>query len=170
MTPATLTQTRARLRELLLAVPGSGLVHERERYAADEARFRAQYLYTLPDPALDAWGDKQHIRGWHIRRVGTAETTAAGRVLNEHTWQVRGYMALSDEIASELIFDELIERLRAAVRFDGALGLPGLVGHVEQQRGMQVLRAEPVWFCSVLCHSATLQLTTRALIDMRRTV
>lgn len=167
MNIATLAQTRERLQALLLAVPGVGHVHLYERYHSSEAAFRAQYLYTLPDAALDAWGSQPHIRGWYIRRVATSESTAAGRILNEHSWQLRGYMALADEIGSELIFDELIERMRAAVRYDQALGLPGLLGQIEQPRGMQVADAGPVRFCGALCHSAVLQLSTRTLAPSR---
>ena len=63
-----------------------------------------------------------------MRRTATTEVNANGRLLSEHRWLIRGYMAFKDAVASELIFDDLVERIRAAVRVDTTLGLPGLLG------------------------------------------
>lgn len=168
-TPSTLAATRSALQALLGAVPAAGVVHACERFATTEQGFKQAYLYTHTDPALDAFAAEPHIRGWYIRRANTTETTTNGRILNEHTWLVRGYLAFRDAIASEIIFDELVERMRDAVRVDGALGLPGLVGSSPfEERGVQVADAGPVFFAGVLCHSAILECKTRNWVDLAR--
>lgn len=167
-TPATLQQTRERLQQLLQGVPGVGNVHVRERYTGSESKFRELYLYTLADPALDAFAGAAHLRGWHIRRIATEEMAVGANLLNTHTWQVRGYLSFNDEFASELIFDDLVERMREAVRWSPSLGLPRLSGGQSQERGAQLVNAGPVYFCGVLCHSAVLQLTTTAHIERPR--
>lgn len=172
MMPTTLAATRDALVGLLRAVPGVGLVHPHEVYAVDERGFRNAYLYTHHDHALDALCSEAHIRGWYLRRVATRETVLNVRMQNEHTWHVRGYMAFNNAAHSELIFDDLIERMRAAVRGPGdALGLPALLGTgggAAVERGMQVSGAGPVIFAGVLCHSAVLELTTRHWVEARR--
>lgn len=164
-----LADTRAALLALLRAVPAVGLVHATERYARNESAFREAYLYTHTDPAVDAFGEDSHIRGWYVRRAATAETTVNGRIMNEHTWLVRGFLAFQDEIESELIFDEMIERIRDAVRVDSSLGLPGLIGAQPfQERGVQVASVGPVMFAGVLCHSAALEFKTRNWVEWRK--
>lgn len=168
-TPSTLADTRTALLALLRAVPAVGVVHPCERYASSEQGFKQAYLYTHTDPAADAFGTDSHVRGWYIRRAGTSESTANGRIMNENTWLVRGYLAFKDAIESELIFDELVERMRDAVRVDGSLGLPGLIGSGPfQERGVQVTSAGPVIFAGVLCHSAALEFKTRNWVEWRK--
>ena len=168
-TPTTLAASRSALLALLQAVPAVGVVHPCERYASNEAGFKQAYIYTHADPEFDAFANEAHIRGWYLRRTSTREINANGRVLNEHTWLVRGYLAFKDAIASELIFDELVERMRDAARLDGSLGLPGLLGSsVNEERGIQVTGAGPVLFAGVLCHSAALQLKTRNWVEWRK--
>jgi len=160
--PNTLAASRAALLALLSDVPAVGVVHPCERLADGEEGFKRAYLHKHTDPATDGFGATAHIRGWYIRRTATSEVTANGSILNEHTWLVRGYMSFNDAISSELIFDDLVERMRDAVRVDGTLGLPGLLGSgVSDERGIQVESAGPVFFAGVLCHSAALRLKTR---------
>jgi hypothetical protein len=148
---------RAAIVAMMVAVPNIGQVHAQERYLPDEGKFKQVYLFELPD------GSKQ-IRGWWLRRVRTLErTVSTGSVMNEHTWQWRGYMAFKDADATELTFDDLIEAYRDAFRADPTLGgvceqNPLDIGQGED--GVQVVDAGPVTFSSVLCHSAVLQLKT----------
>ena len=152
---SSLAQIRAAIVAMHAAVASVGVVHNRERYAKTEAKFRELFVFT---PA----GGVQQVRGWWWRRVATAESSVStGTVMNVHTWECRGYMAFNDEAASELEFDALVEALRDAVRADPTLG-----GVCEQNPmsgepdGVQVTDAGPVMFCGVLCHSAVLQLRT----------
>jgi hypothetical protein len=139
------------------AVDGFGIVHARERYVPDEAKFRQAYLVD------DGNGGKQ-LRGWWLRRVRTTERTVTIRSsMVAHTWQWRGYMAFNDQAESELLFDDLIEAYRDAFRADPTLGgvceaSPEDIGSGED--GVQVIDAGPVTFCGVLCHSAVLQVKT----------
>lgn len=166
--PSTLAQSREALLQVLRTVPGAGVIHDRERYAASEQAFRTLYVYTPTDPDVDAFGVKPHIRGWYMRRTATTEVTENGRVLNEHTWSIRGYMAFQDEMGSELVFDELVERMRDAVRVNPTLGLASLLGaSVATERGVQVASAGPVFFAGALCHSALLELRTRNWAEWR---
>lgn len=168
MTAVTLSAARSSLLAVLAAVPAVGLVHSRERFASSEAEFRKLYLYS-PAQAVDGFGLEPHIRGWYLRRTATAEVNANGRILNEHRWLIRGYLAFKDAVESELIFDELVERIRSAVRVDTTLGLPGMLGgSTQEERGVQLASAGPVMFAGVLCHSAMLELCTRSWVEWRK--
>ncbi|MBX3588849.1 MAG: hypothetical protein KF796_19630 [Ramlibacter sp.] len=150
-----LATIRAAVVAQMAAVPGIGLVHAYERYARAEAKFRELFV-TTPD------GEDQQIRGWWLQRAATEEkTVSTGTVVNVHTWRWRGYMALNDEQASALRFDELIEAYRDVVRADPTLGGVCEQNSVEDgEDGVQVIDSGPVLFCGVLCHSALLQLKT----------
>lgn len=147
---------RAAIVAALASVPDMGVVHNRERYATDNSKFAALYLYT---PA----GGKPQIRGWWLRRVETEERTdtfGPGTTTNVHTWHVRGYMAFADADASELVLDELVEEFRAVVRDDPTLGGACEQPPEEETDGVQVLDAGPVMFAGALCHSVLLQIRT----------
>jgi len=149
---------RQALAALIGAVPMAGLVHDHEPYAAQEAAFRTKYLWTLPSGA-------RQVRGWFIRRTGTRETElGVARVLNMHTWQVRGFMALDDAADTEIEFDELIEAIRKAYRADPTLGGAADLSPADGA-GINVTDSRPVVFCGVLCHSAVLTLTTHAYLS-----
>lgn len=140
------------------AVPEVGVVHAYERYIRADDKFRQLYLYTPPV------GTPQ-LRGWWVRRVATAESSPniSPRTRNVHTWHVRGYMVLNDEAASELVFDELVEAVRDAVRADltfGGVADLGPLNDGDNTEGAQVVDTGPVMFCGVLCHSALLEIRT----------
>lgn len=149
---------RAALVALLLAVPNVGRVHDYQRYAREDSAFRTHYLHTLP-------GGAKQLRGWQISRVGVAEQlVGVGRVLNEHSWWIRGYLALDDAAATELAFDGLVEDIRAAYRADPTLGGLSTAEPITEEDGIQMRDAGPVMFCGVLCHSALLTLQTREYV------
>lgn len=151
---STLQAHRDAIVAVMETVTDVGHVHDRERYARDESGFRALYQFT-------PLGGEPQIRGWWIRRIQTEESSVdTGGPLNAHTWQLRGYMTFNDAAASELAFDELIERIRDAVRTDLTLGGICDLGPMDETEGVQVLDAGPVMFAGVLCHSVVLQLKT----------
>ena len=154
---STPDQIRAAIVARIASVPDAGIVHDRERYLRAEERFRRLYVTTLAD------GSEQ-LRGWWVRRESVRETQPSiGRRLDVTSWHVQGFLALSDEAATETTFDDLIEQIRDAFRADLSLG--GLVdagGMGSEPDGLQLLDVGPVTFCGVLCHSATLSLTTHS--------
>lgn len=149
-----LSQHRAALVTLFGSVPEVGLVHPEEPYAKTQAAFQALYQWT--DPAS---GEKQ-VRGWFLHRLRTLEQElGVGRVMNVHTWRIRGFMTL-ESLTSGQVFDELIESMRDAFRADPTLGGVAQPGPVGQPGGVQVVESGPVVFSGVLCHSAQLELKT----------
>lgn len=151
----TLPAIRTALVAAIAAVPDVGVVHSRERYVRDEAKFRELFVPAGITPP--------QVRGWWVRRRSTmrrAINLANGIVL--HEWAIRGYMALNDEQASELVFDGLVESIAIAVPADPTLAAlcdPGPAAG-DDTNGIQVADAGPVLFCGVLCHSAVLTLKT----------
>lgn len=134
----------------LEAVAGIGVVQPYERYAKDLARLRELYVY------------QSQVRGWFVRRAGWRETAQAGELRTVDTrWQIRGYLSLDDDGASELAFDALVHLIHEAFRADDTLG--GIVDSLwtDQAAGVQGDDLGPVMFAGVLCHGARLSLTTR---------
>ncbi|WP_394789110.1 hypothetical protein [Rhodoferax sp.] len=160
---STLAPVRAAIKAKLAGVPQIGHVHDYERFVREEGKFRSLFEFDLVN------GSKQ-LRGWWLRRTRTQELAIAMyRSVDVHTWQIRGYMALNDEDASELAFDELIEAFRDAVRADPTFGGicepdPGEQGGQAAVQLVEVVDVGPVRFCGVLCHSAVLQLRTWSYI------
>ena len=165
---STLSEQRAAILAAVQAVAGIGQVHNRERYSPDETQLRQLYTYTPPTgSATDAMTDP-HVRGWWIRRSGTQEWQAnAARTVNLTTWQIQGLLSLDDAASSELILEDVIERLRSAIRTDltfGGVFSPGPVvvssEADDRNTGVQVIENSSKLFAGVLCHSTLLQLTT----------
>lgn len=150
---------RAAIVAKLGAVAEVGRVHDLEPWGRTQAEFEAQYLHTLPD------GAKQ-LRGWFVRRTRTVETTAGlGRTINEHTWQLRCFMALDSAARSEIAFDTLVEAVRRAFRNDLTLGGAVQPGPVNRPAGLSLTDSTPAMFVGVLCHAATLSLATVEYLD-----
>lgn len=153
---STVAQIRDAIVAVHAAVASVGPVHKYERYSNVEDKFRQLFVVE------PGGGQPKQIRGWWWRRVATREAkVSTGTTVNVHTWQCRGYMALADDQASELVFDGLVEAIRAAFRANPTLGGVCDQNPLEgDEDGVQVLEMAPVLFCGVLCHSATLQLKT----------
>ena len=155
---STLAAHRAAIVAMLQAVPDVGIVHDEEPYAREQAAFKAKYLWT------DGSGQQQ-LRGWYVVRTGTRETTlGVGRVLNVHTWRIRGFMALMPPDSGKT-FDALVEAMRQLFRDDETLGGDVNPGPLSTQTGLQVVDRGPVAVSGVLCHCATLQLQTYAYLN-----
>lgn len=137
------------------AVPQVGKVHDYERYSQTESKFREFFV-------ADLGGGVRQLRGWWWRRTATRESSiSTGTTLNVHTWECRGYMAVSDADASEKVFSQLVEDFRTVIRDDPTLGGVCEQNAVEgEEDGVQVTDMGPVMFCGVLCHCAVLQLKT----------
>lgn len=146
---------RAAVVAKLATVPGIGVVHDRERFAADQKKLRD--LYTLDDKLL----------GWFVSRNARREVSAfVGRNTIVSHWRIQGFKAMDDANSSETALAALIDAACDAFRADETLG--GAVFEISDATlddtskpvGLQLEKTEPVMFCGVLCHGARLSLTT----------
>jgi hypothetical protein len=149
---------RAAIAARMLTVPGLGVLHLYERYTAKEAGLAALFMWQPPAPP----GAAKQLRGWFIRRLTLRETELTHTsTLVAVGWQLRGFMAIQDAIASEIVMDGVADGIRAAIKADETLGglldgrpdPPGVVG-------AQLAESGPFMFGGVLCHGIRLDLTT----------
>ena len=149
--------TRAAIVAALRAVPGIGAVHDHEPYANQNTTLRALYVVQTDDG--------EQLRGWYVRRVSFRVVRNGGglpRVFT--TWQIRGFMALSEEAGSELAFDALVDAVRGAFDADPSMGGAVLSTlSADGEVGVQLSASGPVMFAGVLCHAADLTLTTETI-------
>lgn len=156
---ATLETIRAAIGAHLLAVPDIGVVHPYERYARTEKSMAELFMWQpsgVPAPPRE-------LRGWFVRRTGEgyfADTSTSDEVRID--WQIRGFMALRDDGATELLFDHLVNAVRNRFLSDVTLGglLDAVVARGEAL-GPQLVESGPYMFCGVLCHGARLAWTTK---------
>jgi len=86
------------LKTKIAAVPGVGVVHNYERWAADWGALVNLYVSN----------DK--LNGWHITRRSTPESWDSMPVVERyHTFEISGIYALKDADASEKTFQDLVE-------------------------------------------------------------
>lgn len=143
------------IREAIVAklqnVPGIGRVQAYQRYSDD--------LASLSDFYMDGDG---LLLGWYVRRVSVDEGRIGKQTPEVTKWEIVGFRAVVDADESELLFNDLIDAVRAAFRDDAwpSLGRDVHTRVGEGESGIQVKTIEHVVFgAGVLCHSATLGLT-----------
>lgn len=135
-------------------VPGIGTVHAYERYAADMAALAR--LYTRNGLLL----------GWFVSRGAVRESAPSrGRRVESATWHITGYRGFVDADASELLFAELVDAIRARFRTSDALGGAWPWDGDGGQAGIQVEDAGTALFAGVLAHYAKLSLPTTRYLD-----
>lgn len=151
------TATRAAIVAALRAVPGIGAVHDHEPYANQNTTLRALYVVQTDDG--------EQLRGWYVRRVSfRVVRNGGGRPRVFTTWQIRGFMALSEEAGSELAFDALVDAVRGAFDADPSMGGAVLSTlSADGEVGAQLSASGPVMFAGVLCHAADMTLTTETI-------
>src|SRR5690606_17536650 len=129
-----------------------GVVQIHERYATQLSELKTLYQAVPGGP----------LAGWFITRRSTREIGInIPAYLEVVGWELRGFMALNDAAASELVFDDVIEGIRDAIRADLTLGGTVLKCGLLQanaERGVQLDDAGPVMFAGVLCHGARIRL------------
>lgn len=145
---------RAAIVAQLQAISDVGQVFDYERYAKDDAAFRELY----------AAGER--VLGWHVRRVARKESPDFNEVLT--TWEIRGFMALQDAEASELFFDDLIDRIGDAWRANPTMDRAVLYPKDGAEVVPELVDSGPALFAGVLCHGARLRLVTRHVIEATR--
>jgi len=153
---STAAQIRAAIVATMRTVPGIGVVQDRERYAKDMPSLKAMYQAS-----------GKGLLGWFVRRQQIVETDRIQpRSVEYLRWRIQGVMAFDDASASELVFDDLIEQLRAAFRandtLSGTVAQCALAGGKEA--GLQLDDAGPVSFAGVVCHGARLSLVTQRFL------
>lgn len=152
---SNLETIRAAIGATMKRVPAIGIVQPYERYAKAESDFRA--FYQVGEEKA------RQIRGWLIRRGATRQTAfLSTQVRVEHDWKIRGFLGVQDDKASEIVMDDLVEKLVREFRLDLTLG--GTVEarfDTDQPVGLQLAESGPVMFAGVLCHGVSLDLTTR---------
>lgn len=148
----SLSTQRTALKAILDGVPGIGVVHDYERWAAQWAEFLARFQ----DSAT------QTIRGCTITREATAEVWLTNtQVERRHTWIIRLYVGLDDTAASEKTAQGLVEAICDALRLDPALG-----GSAEGDSPPPQVRAfEPRLFGRVLCHVAEIAVAGKEVVE-----
>ena len=147
-----LEQIRAKIVEMLRAIPDIGIVHERERYFSDLDKIRAAYTWQ-PTTA----GSPKQVRGWFLRRVKmNPEHLGNFKYDLENTWEITGYVGWNEELNSEIVFDGLIEEIFQTFKKPIPLNLLGLTAF-----GIELVDSSTVNFTGVVCHRATLQLVTK---------
>lgn len=145
---------------LLKTVSGVGVVNAFEPLAANLDALKRYYL--------SAGSGK--LRGWYVRRSATQETGEIfERGIEYSTWRIQGYIAVSDDGASEIAAQDLVESMRQVFREDRELGgliatqsAPGSRGEI----GIQLREFTTVMFCDVLCHSIKLELSTERYLPI----
>lgn len=124
-----------------------GVFHKLERYDKRKEALRTHY--------------GEPIAGGFIRMQRYRRTTPyENRHVLKIRWQITYLLAFSDETKSQLAFEQAITELDSKLMADETLGgvAEGLSDGTET--GLQLDDAQPVMFCGVLCHQATLHLTT----------
>jgi hypothetical protein len=130
------------LKTKLTAVPGIGVVHDYERWAADWATLVNLYVSNAK------------LNGWHVTRKVTSEDWSALPVVERyHTFEISGIYALKDADASEKTFQSLVEAVMSALRHDYTLG-----GNCLKAGPQKLATVETRMFGSVLCHVAVIEL------------
>ena len=141
---------RNALHATVAAVPGTGIVHKYQRFAAQESKLRE--LYT----------SNGKLNGWYISRParGMSRADFERRFDLSDTWVLRGFLALSDERESEIEFDSVLDSLQDALTADPTLG--GLVEYTAvSSLEANIQDSGPVMFAGVLCHSAKIVFSIR---------
>ncbi len=148
-------------------VPEVGQVHNRERFAKDSKRLLDLYGWPNPNPATGA----QAVRGWFVSLLAEAHRPKrVGRATVLSDWRMTGFLGFEDAEASELVMADLARAIVAAFRADPTLG--GVIARQSDSQagdgaavGPQIQRIEPVMFCGVLTHRASLTLTTERFTE-----
>jgi hypothetical protein len=147
---------RAAVAAVIAAVPEIGVVHDRERYAASNAKLAALYQWTSP-------GGEKLLRGWFVEFRSQSTGKRVGRRTETLTWEICGLIGFDDDGDSAGVAGRLTAAVKTAIEADPALG--GVVNRLgrpeEGDEGTVFIAAvEPVTFAGLICHRARLTFTT----------
>jgi len=149
----SLADIREQIKAILAGVEGIGVVHDYERLANDWNKIIDFYK----DPAGRINGCAFAREKWQERQQTIGETEIA------HIFAFRRFMALKDDEATGIIFDDHLEDLRVAFRTNKTLNGTCLTidpdwGPMDGAVGLQGDAIEPRMFGGALCHFAECRL------------
>ena len=93
------------------SVDGIGVVHKYSRWTNREDVFKS--LYGVPSSS----GKQIKINGWEISRKSVKEELRGSFIVfRRHIFVIRGFYSLDDDMATEIEFNLLLERICDALR------------------------------------------------------
>lgn len=141
-----LAEIRAQIATIMRSDAGVEIVHEYDRFAKDWSRTLALFS--------DSEG---RINGWCVtRRATPSRRDNVPTGLRTHKFLMRGFYGLQDVEATEITFQDVVERLQTAFDSNNILN-----GTVLDSGPLQVDVVEIRMFGNVLCHYAELSLEAR---------
>lgn len=132
MSEASLRQS---IKDILDAVPGTGIVHDYERFTMNQRGY------------LEFFRDKKTGKffGWEITRSGFKSDKAGQRNRVTHRFVLKGYFAIDDDKGSEKLFNAIIELIRQKLLITD---IPGAEGYALPQSP----HIKALTIGGVLCH------------------
>jgi hypothetical protein len=132
---------------ILGGITGIGNVHKYERWAADDAGFKALFK------------SDNRILAWTITREATDCVDWPGSTEDRHSLVIHGYMSLDDSANTEKTFQDLIEVIRNTFQPNRFLTVTG-VPHAHDSDRIRVRLVDHRMFGGLLVHYAELVLRT----------
>lgn len=148
-----LSALRAALVATAAGAGAVGVVHDRERYAAEMPALKAFYLHNFGSESEP----DERLAGWYLAHKATR---FPDRFVRDDDWHLRGFWAWNEAGNSSHAFDAAVEAIVQAFRtpWRPAAGAVYRAG----AQGVELVESGPVLFAGVLCHTALLRVTTRS--------
>jgi len=141
----SLSTVRAKMKTVIEAVTGIGTVNDYKRYTHDWATYK------------DLFQKSSKLNTWEIQRT-TVESDpyggSGGREDRKHDFIIRGFYAVSDDLASEKTFHDLADLIIDAFR-----DKPDLEGVANILNFPIIANFSEQMFGGVLCHIVEIQVS-----------
>lgn len=139
---------RSEIKTILSGIAAIGVVHDYERWAAEDAAF----LNLFKDPASGK------IFGWEITRAGARIERVTQKYKVTHRFVLKGYYGIKDSAGSEKLFNAVVETIAMKILSTKITGSQGEVLP-------QVDKLEPRVFSGILCHCAEIRLDVAEIVE-----
>jgi hypothetical protein len=141
---------RTAIAAVLDGIVGIGVVHDRERFVVDLARYLELFKTTI--------GGTTQIRGWMVLRESArlVEDGPFGEVHRRHLFVLFGVQGFADGSDTYGTFQALCDTVMAAFDDEADLGVSGVTVGAVGPASLRSFKAEQ--FGSVLCHTAEIEL------------
>ena len=148
----SLATVRTKIADLIGAVTGIGKVHEYERYTHDWKQY--QKLFTKNDK-VNVWQIERPTFTRYVHAT-TGPTSGVERVI--HDFIIRGFYGLSDELASEKTFQDLVESV--CQKFRGYPDLDSTAEMIKMSFSNPITGAiRKEYLGAVLCHMVEINIS-----------